>query len=150
MKKAQTWVLVADAGSARIYSASHSDGRPKYVPLFNFDNAGRHSRSRDLGTDAPGRSVESVGGARHAQEPRTDPQRHAKQVFAKSVAEYLDRNALAQEFESLVLIAAPQMLGDLRDALGREAKDKVVREVAKDLMKLPAAQLSAELAKLLS
>ena len=149
-KKSPTWVLIADAGSARIYGASQSEDGPRYIQLFNFDNEEGRKRSRDLGSDRLGRSMESVGGARHAEEQRTDPHWHAKQVFAQRLAEHLARNAQAQEFERLVLIAAPQMLGDLRDALGPGAKAKVVREVAKDLMKMPTAKLSAELAKLLA
>ena len=142
LNRKRTWIVVADAGRARVFRP----GRPDegFVPVEggSFDNPNVHDATRDLGTDRPGRSVESVGAARHAQEPRVDLHRQAKSNFAKLIAEYVDRGAQDKKFDDLVLVAPPQMLGDLRAALGKQSADRIVSTIDKDLTKLPLPEMA--------
>ena len=54
--------------------------------------------------------------------PRVDWHRFAKEQFARDVAAALEAAALKKLYEELVIVAPPQALGDLRQALGRHAK----------------------------
>jgi protein required for attachment to host cells len=144
-KPQRTWIMVADAAQGRIFMKEGRESQLAPVADANFANPAAHGFSRDLGSDRPGRTVESVGGAHHAQEPKHDPHRAAKATFAKQIAEFVERSALENKFDKLVLVAPPQMLGDLRHALGRHATAKVASEVAKDLTKIPIHEIESHL-----
>lgn len=146
-KTKRTWVMVADAARARFFVSEGEDVRP--IEEVTLDNPAAHGFSRDLVSDKPGRTIESVGGAHHAQEPKHDPHRSAKEAFARRVADYVEQNALADKFDDLVLVAPPQMLGDLRGALGRHAAARVAGTAPKDLMKIPTAEMKAHLQPIL-
>ena len=77
--------------------------------------------------------------------PRVDWHRFAKEQFARDVAAALEAAALKKLYEELVIVAPPQALGDLRQALGRHAKALVTGEIAKDLTNLPDHELPAHL-----
>ena len=138
-----TWVLVADGQRARIVENGGPGKGLRPVtpePLVHPDPP-----SRDLGTDRPGRVGESVGGARHAIEPRTDPHRDEKRRFAHELADRLDRAAGEGAFARLILVAPPQMLGDLRDVLTARTRALVAAEIDKDLTKSTDRELKAHL-----
>lgn len=88
---------------------------------------------RELETDRPGRRFGGTDGNRHAVDGERSTQRHETEMFAKQVARALDGGRTRHEFDRLVLIAAPRMLGMLRDALPAPCQAVVAAEVAKDL-----------------
>jgi len=145
MKAKRTWIVIADAGRATIFLNEGPSTGMHAVEGATFENPNVHLHARDFSSDRPGRSVESVGGARHAEEPRTDPHRQDKLHFAKSVAIYLEQAAQDGRFDRLVLVAPSTMLGDLRGTLGRHAASRVTAELHKDLMKTPTKELAAHL-----
>jgi protein required for attachment to host cells len=148
--KSRIWVVVADGGRVRVL-LNLAKGKQMF-PVFGgvFTNPAVHGHSRDLASDRPGRTFESVGSARHAEEPRVDPHREAKRHFAKEVCEFVDKGAREGQFEQLVLIAPPQMLGDLRAHLGPKAAKCIVAEVDKDLTQLPDSELATRLREALA
>ncbi len=146
-KTKRTWVMVADAARARLFMSDGHDVQP--IEGATFDNPAAHGFSRDLVSDKPGRTIESVGGARHAQEPKHDPHREAKAAFARRVAEYVEQGARDGKFDHLVVVAPPQMLGDLRGALGQHAMARLAGTAPKDLMKIPTAELKAHIQPIL-
>lgn len=138
-----TWILVADGQRARIVENGGPGNGLRPVtpePLVHADPP-----SRDLGTDRPGRVGESVGGARHAIEPRTDPHRNEKRRFAQDLADRLDRAAAEGAYTRLILVAPPQMLGDLRDVLTARTRALVAAEIDKDLTKADDRDLKEHL-----
>lgn len=88
---------------------------------------------RELETDRPGRRFGGTHGNRHAVDGERSTQRHETQLFAKQVCQALDGARTRQEFDRLVIIAAPRMLGMLREALPAPCQAVVAAEVAKDL-----------------
>jgi protein required for attachment to host cells len=136
-----TWILVADGARARIFV---NDGTGKEVTeLPDRAFTGSRRRSRDLGADRPGRTFDSVGAGRHAKAPPTDPHRYAESEFLRSVMEWLVDQEHSGRFDHLVMIAAPQALGDLRKFLPKALARKVVREIARDLTRADAARIEA-------
>lgn len=148
-KTERIWVMVADAAQARVFVR---EGEHDFLPVDGavLDNPAAHVPSRDLVSDKPGRSIESVGGMHHAEEPRSDPHRAAKTEFAHKVAGYLEQKAEAGSFDRLVMVAPPRMLGDLRGALGRHATARLAGTVAKDLTKIPTLKLKEQLQSILA
>lgn len=147
-KAKRTWVIVADAARARFFLSEGPDMRP--LDDATFENPAAHGHSRDLVSDKPGRSIESVGGARHAEEPKHDPHRAGKAAFARRMADFVEQNARDDKFDDLVMVAPPQLLGDLRHALGRHAAARLIGAAPKDLMKIPAAELKSHLKPILA
>lgn len=132
MEKNRTWVLIADAGSARVLE---SDGIGKALhPVSQMTMSQDLPRSHELGDDRLTRGHESVGPARHATEPKSDPHRELKRSFAKQISEHLVAAAAAKSFDRLIIVAPPVLLGDLRQELPRSVKDRTAAEIAKDLV----------------
>lgn len=141
----KTWIMVADAATSRTFLHDRPGQGMTLLDDGLFENPAAHGHTRDLGTDKPGRSFDSAGGARHAQEPRTDLHRQAKANFAKRLADYIEHGAAQKKFERLVLVAPPQMLGDLRAALGKQSARLVTDTLDKDLTKSPPAEIADHL-----
>lgn len=133
--KQRTWILIADGGRARVLESVGSKARLReVVGLVELQDL---PASRDIGDDKPGRSFDSVGGHRHAIEPRSDPHRELKRDFATHLAELMDVKAGANAFERLVVVAPAVTMGDLRSALSRRVSELVVAEIVSDLTKVP-------------
>lgn len=140
----RTWIVIADAAHAKIWTQEKEK-----APLTALDTGEFHAdqahHSRDLGSDHPGRSVESVGSSRHALEPKHDPRRLAASHFAKEVADFVERKAVEKSYERLVIVAPPHSLSDFRAALGKHAGALLIAEIHKDLTKTPVRELPSHL-----
>lgn len=107
----------------------------------SLDSASAHQRSRDIGTDRPGRSFESASNARHGVGERHDLQEMEKEKFIRLVAEQLSAGAAGNEFDELLLVAPPRALPELQAALDAAAQTRVIGTLAKDLVKTPDHEL---------
>lgn len=138
------WVVVADSSMARIFSAESPMGALHEIHTMN------HAESRQaeqaLASDEPGRSFDRSGqGARHAMEPRTTIKEHEAQVFAKELATYLEQQRGHNNYDRLVISAAPGFLGLLRDKLGANSRKAVALEQDKNLVHMNAAEIRRHL-----
>lgn len=87
---------------------------------------------RDQATDAPGRSISSVGSARSAMEP-TDFHQLQEDRFAAEAAEMLRKRALSNDFEQLIIVAPPRTLGELRKRYHKTVEARLIAEIDRDL-----------------
>jgi protein required for attachment to host cells len=147
MKKHVTWILVADGKRGVIYSHDGPGHGVAAVPGMRFETE-LHA-SRDIVSDKPGRVQESSYSGRHSVEP-VDYHRVEKTQFVQELAKRLDAAIEQGKCQSLVLVAPPRALGDLRQALAPKSRSAVTGEIDKDLTqaKLPdiATHLEAVLA----
>lgn len=146
-KKVRTWVLLADGSRAKVME-TESDGtgfRAAEDMALSIDLP----KSGELLDDKPGRTFDSVGAGRHAKENPTDPKRHMKREFARTVVDVLRNAMLAKRFDRLILVAPPAFLGDLRGHLPKDLKDKVAGDAALDLTNTPEQELPAHLKDIL-
>lgn len=141
---AMTWFVVADGARLRIVRRDRATGAFRTISEARSKTARR--RSSDLGTDRPGRVIESASSARHATGERRSLQREAKRSFAGAVADEINEAGHRGEFDALVLVAPTRVLGDIRRHLATDVAAKVVRDVAKDLTRVPDADLASHLA----
>ncbi|RWL47136.1 MAG: host attachment protein [Mesorhizobium sp.] len=140
MKPRRTWVLIADGARARIVRDPLSSGEP----TGEHQDLVFHSQPRQLReimADKPGRSFASTGARRSAMEYHGNPVREEDRAFAVMLAETLHRHFLAGDFDQLAFAAAPQMLGDLRQAFPESIRKVTVAEIPKDFTKLPTHEL---------
>ena len=113
--------------------------------IGSLDSASAHLRSRDIGSDRPGRSFESGTVARHAVGERHDLHAIEKQRFVHLIGEQINAAAGRREFDKLLLVAPPRALGELRAALDAATLAKLVGTLEKDLVKTPDHELSPHL-----
>src|SRR5207237_1521899 len=73
------------------------------------------SPTREIGTDAPGRTLQSVDGTRSAYE-QVDWHEQEEQRFLTKLVERLEAAVNAGEAKSIVVAAPPQALGSIREA----------------------------------
>ena len=101
---------------------------------------------RDQATDAPGRSISSVGSARSAMEP-TDFHQIQEDRFAAEAAELLRKRALSNDFEALIVAAPPRTLGEMRKHYHKEVQLRLIGEVSKELTGMPLPQIEQALVR---
>lgn len=129
-----TWVLIADGEKALFLRNSVDAISPTLDVVRKSEND--NPSNFDQSTDRPGRKKDAGVGQRSAME-ETDWHRLSKERFAHDLADLLYAYAHRGAFDRIVLVAAPHVLGDLRDHLHKEVREKVVAEVAKDLANHP-------------
>lgn len=136
-KQKKTWVLVADGTRARIFVKRFKSLNNVMGQDFVSDNL----RDSEIYMDKPGRAYESANPTRHAYQPRTDWHDYHKQLFAKEICSILEKAHENAEFDELIIISPPKMLGDIRGYLGKQILPKITAEVAKDISKLSEYEL---------
>lgn len=148
MKPTRSWIVIADGAQARILE-NHGPGKG----LVRVPGEAMHKTprpSRDIDADRPGRSHDRMGPGRHAMEPPTDAHREEKRRFADLLAEHLNTAALNGVYDRLILVAAPKTLGDLRQALDKQAVAKLDGELPKDLTQVPDHELPGHLGEVIA
>lgn len=96
--------------------------------------------NRELRRDSPGRSFSSVGPGRSAYN-EADSRQLGEDRFAADTAETLNRLALEDRFQSLVVVAPPRTLGELRRYYRVELKERLIGEVPKNLTNSPVNEI---------
>lgn len=128
----KVWVVSADSSRVKILESDNRVGPLTEVDEWEHPEA--RLKDRDLHSDKPGRSFDSAGQGRHAMEQELDATQVEAIRFAKELCEYLQEQAGSGAFDKLVLAAAPEFLGLLRDNLDKMVREKISAEVDKDLV----------------
>jgi len=113
-------VVVADGEGARVF---RNRGEQGAVSLHQYDLL----ELMNMNDDGPARSMPGESTSRQVDEA----------TFAKQLAKGLNDAALKQQYEHLVLVADPTTLGRMRPLLHKEATQRLVAEVGKDLTNMP-------------
>ncbi len=132
-------VLVSDDRRARLLRNQGSPRNPELVMEQAIDRV--NPPTREQGTDRPGRLHGSDGVSRSAIE-QTDWHELEEKRFAADIAEMLYQLGHAGEFDELVVVAPPKMLGDLRAKFHQEVSQAVVAEVPRDLTNYSVPEIS--------
>jgi len=100
--------------------------------------------TRDQATDSAGRASSPQGGAQSSVEP-TDFHQLEEDRFAAEAADVLKKRALANKFESLIVVAPPKTLGEMRKHYHKAVSSRLVGELDKDLTGHPIAEIEKAL-----
>jgi len=139
----RTWYVVADSAQARILYMKRR-GRRRRARLLK-ELAQPVPPTRDIVTDRRGSGRLRGGGRGYAMDSRSDPHEEQKRAFVRELARLVSRAVLDHRCDELIVIAAPRTLGELRGQLEGYARNRVVREIPKDLTCLSRAELEARL-----
>lgn len=122
-------VVVADGEGARVF---RNRGEQGAVSLHQCDLL----ELMNMNDDGPARSMPGESTSRQLDEA----------TFAKQLAKGLNEAALKQQYEHLVLVADPTTLGRVRPLLHKEATQRLLAEVGKDLTNVPLENIERAIA----
>ncbi len=144
MKPIVTWVVLANARSVKVLShrgpghgLSLIDGQKMTAPEAEAPN-----EKAGVG--------HSIAGPGKAAVEETDPQEKADARFAKDVMVSIRRALYDKQFDRLILIAGPHMLGLLRAELDTSVQAVLLGEIPKDLSSQPVEAVETHLGTLIS
>ena len=137
------WVVVCDGAKALMLENAGDEKFPNLKTRNVYQHADRPTH--ELGTDAPGRSHNSIGSARSAME-QTDFHDQAERHFLVELAGKLDVAVQAGETKSVTIVASPRALGMIRQAYTPRLREVLRNEIDKDLVKLPVYEIEKHLA----
>ena len=130
-----TRVVVADEHEARFYDVK-SLRAPMHLTASLEDGAAR-LHDKDLESDKPGRAV-GANGVRSAMDGERSTKKQYISRFARHIARAIEAARRHHQFDRLVLIAAPRMLGLIRPHLSQPCRALIAAEIAKDLSDIDA------------
>ncbi len=153
------WFLVADGGSAQVYVRERREaviplpGNAKHhhyeermerelVPVREAYWEAEMINDYEYGNDRLGRVFESANPARHINTPHLDIHEDLKFRFMHTLAIQLNKAQQQRAFDSLVLIAPPKLLGELKKHLDSQVLDLVIAELPKDLVRYKGHDLT--------
>lgn len=135
-------IMVVDGARLALFRNSSRDSAPKLELIEQERDIA--PRTSEIGTDQPGRGFQSVGGHRAAYE-QSDYHQMLEDKFARQASVKLEA-LLAIDDAEAILIAAPRVLGMMRQQLKPKSRKRLIAEIDKDY----AGQTPKEIAKLLN
>lgn len=139
----QALVLVAD-GRKMLFLRNHGDAAQLDLKTEAHDQRA-DAKDSDMKTDAPGVGAQSGGYGRPAMD-ETDYHQQAEDQWAKDAAGALNRRALANDYDALVVVAPPKTLGELRKHFHKETEKRIVATFNKEMTDRPLADIEDLLA----
>lgn len=153
-----TWILVADGRQAQVYTRKtverhiplagngkrhHTQDiyEPALEPVLAMPFMAESAKIYQMGLNATGMVFESAGMARHMGEPHIDARKEVKQHFAERIAHFLNSAKMGRAFKYLVLVAPPEMLGEIEAQLNPAIRRKVKAKLPKEFTHLGARDL---------
>ena len=137
------WVVVCDGKKALLLENA---GDEKFLNLKTKEVYEHPDpRTREQGTDAPGRAINSIDARRSAME-QSDWHEQEEERFLRSLAGRLEAEINGGKAKSLIVVAPPRALGVLRQAYPHNVRAALRAEIDKDLVKLPVHEIERHLA----
>lgn len=133
------FVVVAD-GKKMLFFRNEGDSE---YPKLQVERKREQENPSDLDqkTDTAGRAPSGSGGAGHSSYQEVDFHQLEEDRFAAETAELLRKRALNNDFESLIIVAPPKTLGELRKHYHKEVEKRLTGEIAKDLTGHPVTEI---------
>jgi protein required for attachment to host cells len=136
------WVVVCDGAKAILLE---NVGDAKFPNLQTKEVYEQEDlKTREQGTDAPGRAINSVGAVRSAME-QTDWHDQSERSFLADLAHRLEEAINAGKARTFIVVAPPRALGVMRKLCSARVRDALRAEIDKDLVKLPVHEIERHL-----
>ena len=139
------YVIVADSSRARFLAASKVD-----QPLRDakdFIHSESRLREQDLVSDGSGSDGDSGGYGRHSMGHEKSAQEQEARIFARQLADEVEKIRQGGEARRIYLVAPPKFLGLLRTSLSKQCIPLIAGEVNKDLVDHGIDDIRAHLPK---
>jgi len=134
-----TWILVANATTAKLYSRKTLDQEPTVIRELVHPES--RMKNAELSSDRAGH-MQSSGNGHGARQPRSEPKQNEAEHFARELAQLLLRGRTAGECGNIVLVAPAAFLGLINAALDGPTARLVSAHFEKDYTQVGDAQLA--------
>ena len=133
-----SFVLVAD-GRKSLFFRNEGDAE---FPNLSVERKEIHENPdhHEQASDTAGMAMNVVGGHGGTM-TEVDFHQLEEDRFAADTAALLNERALRGDYESLVIVAPPKTLGELRKHFHKEVEKRLIAELPKDLVKHPVADI---------
>lgn len=138
-----TWILVANRSGATLFESNWPGVSMRRLQDISHPQGGL--QNRELDSDKPGRSFDSLGEGRHSLSKEHAPSEKIAQEFARDLAGMLNKGRTRNAYDQLILMAEPKFLGLLRSALDSNAAALVTQTVNKELLEVSEADVASYL-----
>ncbi len=143
--ESNTWVVVADHKEAHIYCKNiHRLAIVSTTPNEDALLDGTTTQRTRGHMFHP-----NVGAVYYCNNPEDRTKKQKDLIFAHKLAQLLDSSEKKKEFNHLVLIAPPVILGKIRPYLTKNVEKCIVAEIDKELTRMPERELYDYLANML-
>lgn len=131
MQNSKTWLLIADASKARIYSIYKArvlrEQHAKELELIGeFSHANSRKKGSDLITDKWG----EFGAGTFVE--ATSPKAHEAKEFALELLTHLESGRNERVFRDLIIVAPPTFMGLLHKHMPHEMQKVISQKIEKD------------------
>lgn len=127
-----TWILVAHGSAGKILEVEKNGEKIATRKDFFHPKTRKKASSANPGS-ASGTFHPTVP-LRHAIDYSGELENHERAVFAKEISEFLGKAQGENSFDSLILVASREFLGELRRALPDRVIKITAHELNKDLL----------------
>ena len=134
-----SFVLVAD-GRKSLFFRNEGDGEFPNL-IVDEKDVDRNPSHSEQASDLAGRASNTLGSSME----EVDFHQLEEDRFAAATAKMLKERALRNDYESLVVVAPPRTLGELRKHYHKEVERRLVAEIPKDLVNVPVAEIEKAL-----
>ncbi|RDH80683.1 MAG: host attachment protein [endosymbiont of Galathealinum brachiosum] len=141
-----TMVVVADSTRARIFTWDSED-HTVLIEIEDMTHPEGRLHERDMTSDLPGRESGANGAGGHAYDNKDNPKKHQQVDFAKRISTHLDDERKANKLSRLLLIVAPEFLGELRGQFSNELSKLIAFELPKNLAAHGVADIEKHIPK---
>ena len=124
-------VLVTD-GRKTLFFRNEGDENQIDLRIEDFDER-EDLKDREMKTDAPGAIGQSGGYSGRVAYEETDFHQLEEDRWAVAAAEQVNKRALTNDFDQLVIVAPPKTLGLIRKKLHKAAERKLLCEIPKEM-----------------
>ena len=138
------WVVVCDGAKALVLKNAGTKMHPNLTTQELYEHV--DARTRDLGTDRPGRAINSAGAGNRSAVEQTDWHDREEQKFLTQHAARLDKAVHDGDIHALIVVAPPRAIGVLRRQFTPHVSKVLKAEVEKDYVKLPVDEITRHLA----
>lgn len=127
-----TWLLVAHGSAGRLLKIG---AHGKEIELLkNFEHIETTQKASEIYSDDLGRSFESSNPRRYALAAPTALHDREREIFAKELTNYLQEAHVKNNFTKLIIVASPEMLGDIKKNLSTTLEKSLTYHLNKDLL----------------
>lgn len=122
-------IVVADSSRARIFTTDSPSTPLNEIQTMAHPEGRMHEQ--DMVSDLPGKGAGNS--SNHAYQEIVEPKQQEMIAFAKRTGDYLEDARKADKISSLLVVAAPAFLGELRKQMSDETNEMVAFELDKNL-----------------
>jgi protein required for attachment to host cells len=140
---ARTLYVVAHRTGARFLTPIDPEGNLELVA--SLENPQGRLMNQELESDRSGSARTGVSSGLYEQ--HEDAHLHVATVFAREIADYLERARERHEYGAIVLVAEPRFLGIVRQVLTKEVASLVRETLAKDFHHVEVRDLAEHIAR---